>query len=263
MNNYTQTIPPYVGITDFENGSQARNMVELVPYNHRRSIMVGIMMSYKTLRGIPTSKGWEKIWPKPGEIDDIFIDHPRALNTLHYADYDGKTSYDDLFAAVAFCGRNIKAIQLDMIWPSPSLVLELVGSPVSLPVILQIGQNAFDRIANDPRQMIRRLAEYSMNGCSALSGVLLDRSMGKGKGMDAKSLRPFIEILFKERPDLRIAVAGGLGPTTLDLVRPLMDEFPDLSIDAQGQLRDDGDSTKPINWLRAHDYIRKSLEMFP
>ena len=36
-----------------------------------------------------------------------------------------------------------------------------------------------------------------------------------------------------------------------------------IDLNAEGQLRDDGDSTKPINWLRAHDYVRKSLEMFP
>jgi len=56
-----------------------------------------------------------------------------------------------------------------------------------------------------------------------------------------------------------LGVAGGLSPTTLDLVRPLTNEFPDLSIDAEGRLRTPEDH---LDLAVSSEYLRKAFEMF-
>jgi hypothetical protein len=109
----------------------------------------------------------------------------------------------------------------------------------------------------NPEKMLTRIGEYE-----SIDSILLDKSMGRGLGMDSNALRPFVEIITQKRPNLGIAVAGGLGPDTLHFVEPLIREFPDLSIDAQGKLRSSGNSLDPIDWSLAEKYIEKAVKLF-
>jgi hypothetical protein len=98
------------------------------------------------------------------------------------------------------------------------------------------------------------------------SAVLLDRSMGKGKGMDAEVLLKFAHAWQKTYPGSQtmgpeLIVAGGLGPSTMNLLEPIVRVFPDVSIDAQGRLRPSGDALDPIDWDMAEDYLRAALEL--
>jgi hypothetical protein len=60
-----------------------------------------------------------------------------------------------------------------------------------------------------------------------------------------------------------IAIAvGGLGPDTMDVVLPLVAEFPDISIDAQGKLRKSGNALDPIHWDLAAGYLCEAGKIF-
>jgi hypothetical protein len=144
-----------------------------------------------------------------------------------------------------------------MIWPNPKLVKYIVDT-YRIPVILQVNKVAMDRCHSDPGLVSDMLLHMYGTG---VSGVLFDKSMGKGEGMDAKFLRRFVEYFSINRPDLHVAVAGGLGPVSLNLVEPLIHSYPVLSFDAQGQLRDSGDSKEPIDWIRADNYVKKAVEL--
>jgi hypothetical protein len=50
-----------------------------------------------------------------------------------------------------------------------------------------------------------------------------------------------------------------LSGATLDLVRPLLKDFPDLSFDAEGKLRDSTDRLIPE---LAAEYVRKAFALF-
>ena len=249
-------IPQYIGITDFDTAKQSEKMVSLVPIDSQQSLMVGVMTSYKVLNGEKSS--WSKVWLKPDDLYKPFIDHPKAFNTLHWADYEGNTSIGDLITAAELSGENLRAIQLDMIWPDPNLVYSFVKHR-RIPVILQVGRKAMEKAGGTARKVSERLDQYG----EALGGVLLDMSGGEGIPLDAKFLSPFVRTISKQNQNLRIAVAGGLGPKTLNLVTPLLDEYPRLSIDAQGQLRKSGDSRKPIDWDLASLYLSRALNLFP
>ncbi len=126
-----------------------------------------------------------------------------------------------------------------------------------LEIILQIGKDAIEQSGNDPREIVARLRDYR----GVVHYVLLDKSMGRGQGMDAGGLIPFVQAIKNAFPDLGIVVAGGLGPESIALVEPLAKMFPDISIDAQGKLRPSGSALDPIDWDMAATYLTKALDL--
>lgn len=247
-------IPPYIGITDFTDRARVFEMLDLFPENHPRKLMMGVMSSWKWFNGM-TDK-WCRVWLQRHHISYMFIDHPKVFNTLHWADYENMTSNNEIVRACRDCRRYLHALQLDMVWPRHDL-LWAVKEILRVPIILQVGKQALEAVANNEAQLIAKLKLYQTH----IDGILLDCSMGRGVPMNPQLLRSFIIPVKAAFPKLHIAVAGGLGPDTLHLVEPIIREFPDVSFDAQGQLRDSGDSTEPINWVRAKNYVTKALEL--
>ena len=252
---------PYIGITDFTDVGQVQKMSKVfaahLPPGSRRMLHVGIMMSYKTLHNIPSR--WQNAFPPKEKIKDIFSSD-EVYNCLHYADYDNNPDLWKILAkAISYGGVGIHALQLDMIWPDPGQIAHGVHtSRKQIEVILQIGKNALERVNNDPQAVIEKLSDYE----GIIHRVLLDKSMGRGLGMDANGLIPFARAIRKNFPKLGIGAAGGLGPETIQLVEPLVKLFPDLSIDAQGRLRPSGNALDPIDWNMAGKYLIKALQLF-
>ncbi|MES2985964.1 MAG: hypothetical protein V4686_02450 [Patescibacteria group bacterium] len=250
---------PYIGITDFMNYEQVERMLAVFEANKKpgqnRRLHVGVMMSYKTLNKTETK--WSKAFPANDDIRHIF-QSSETMNCLHYADYEGVDVWRNLAKAIEFGGYLIDALQLDMVWPDPVAISTAVHTSRKFPeVILQIGKNAMEEAGNDPAQVVERLQDY--NGI--IHHVLLDKSMGRGLGMDAVGLLPYARAIRDAYPDLGLAVAGGLGPNTMGLVKPLLEEFPHISIDAQGQLRPSGNALDPIDWDMAEKYIVNALAL--
>lgn len=252
---------PIISITDFTHLDQVQRMLGVFraykPRGSDRRLGVGVMMSHKTLNGIPTK--WADAFPPKENIATIFSGKAEELyHCLHYADYDGQTSAEDLARAIGYGGPRIHAIQLDMPWPDPRMIAEGIrASGASVEVILQVGKAAMDQVGNTPTGVVRRLAEYD----GLIRRVLLDKSGGKGLGMDAEGTLPFLLAIAGRFPALGLVAAGGLGPKTMHLVTSLVRMFPDLSIDAQGRLRPSGSALDPIDWAMAEEYLRQAFPM--
>lgn len=250
----------YIGITDFTEFRQVEHMLRVLN-DHRlpsqqRRLHVGVMMSYKTLCGLETK--WSKAFPQKELIADIFA-CTNTFNCLHYADYDAIDVGKNLSKAIGYGGKEIHATQLDMVWPDPKEIsFALSGVSKSLEVILQVNSKSLELADNNPVIVAQRISEYR-----SITHVLLDKSMGRGLGMDAKGLLPFARAIKCLLPSMNIVVAGGLGPQTLHLVEPLLLEFPDISIDAQGKLRPSGSALDPIDWAMAEEYLIKALKLLP
>lgn len=251
----------YIGICDFPTGEQTlktAGFFQKLCADHRLNskLMAGVMMSFKTLTGQPSK--WATAWPKNEEVAEIFVDHPAVLNTLHYADYDSNTSVWHLLEAAKFGGPRLHAIQLDMIWPPDVIIKGLKRKFPDLQIVLQINTRALEAVDNNPDTLVEWLKKYG----TLLDYILLDKSHGKGVGMDAQGLLPFVRAVVDRQPNLQVAVAGGLGPSTIDLVLPIVYEFPHVSIDAQGKLRPSGNALDPIDWGMAHEYLREAVTIF-
>lgn len=251
---------PYIGITDFTNSEQVQDMLRVFE-KHRRSgslrkLHVGVMMSYKTLHDIPSR--WQNAFPPKWMIGDIFYSD-RTYNCLHYADYENNLGLAEcLTAAIRYGAGGIHALQLDMVWPDPDQIAHGVhNSREKLEVILQVGRKALDAVQNEPKPLVEKLSEYD----GVIRRVLLDKSGGEGRGMDAVGLLPFARAIRENFSELGLVVAGGLGPETMHLVEPIVKEFPDVSIDAQGRLRPSGSALDPIDWDLAEVYLARSLQL--
>lgn len=251
---------PYIGITDFMTADQVKKMLGAFNSHKRagsqRQLHVGVMMSHKTLHNKETR--FVSAFPRKEDICKIFFTN-QTMNCLHYVDYVGEPSFvEDLSSAISYGGSNLHAVQLDMVWPDPRMLLKVLFSIKRPEIILQIGQKAFEQVHDDPVQVVAQLTKYE----GLVQRVLLDRSMGMGKILSPGNLIPFIIAIKKALPQIGIAVAGGLGPSMLDVIIPLVERYPDISIDAQGRLRPSGSNLEPVNWDMARSYLWKALDIF-
>lgn len=251
---------PFISITDFFLRSQVRMMLEIFNLNKHplseRDLAVGVMMSRKTLLGLPTK--WTAAFPKKERISNIFF-YKEAYNCLHYADYTKDPDLTpNLTRALSFCGTHLNALQLDMVLPNPNLVKNAVAnSKLDLEVILQVNTPTFDFVNNQPALLVSKLKEYD----GVISRVLLDKSMGEGKVLDPIFLKPFVEEIAVKLPHLGIVIAGGLGPNSMHVIENLVHAYPAISWDAQGQLRPSKKATDPLNWYMCAEYIKRSLKL--
>lgn len=233
-------LAPYIGITTFTEVGQVKKALAVFKKNFRpkskRVLHVGAMMSYKTLHGLPSR--WEDVFPKKEMIASLFMRDACLYNCLHYADYENASPelWRTLDRAISYGGIYIDAIQLDMVWPEPAEIANGVHvSRKPLEVILQVGKNAMIKADNNPDEVLRRLEDYE----GVIHRVLLDLSMGKGEIMNPEFLLPFARAITKRFPQWGLVVAGGLGPDTMHIAHPILTEFPNASIDAQGKVPDD------------------------
>jgi hypothetical protein len=169
----------------------------------------------------------------------IFQQHPYALNLIHFNIKNREFLFDQMMRARVLVGEYCHGFQLNMAWPGTDILMQVLGHmPKSTIIVLQVGARAFEMIDHSPKKLADKIeSEYG----GLIHYVLLDASGGLGKPLDAEFLRPYLRALAARRLPIGLAVAGGLSADTLDLVLPLIDEFPTLSIDAEGKLRDEND----------------------
>ncbi len=264
----------YSGICDVISPEQARAMADELRQNRKdpnRKVMIGVMAGHFSLRPDENDPGGQRtVFPTREEIALGFTDDPDVLNTVHFADLyrpkEAQNLLDDLELVVQYGGEHLHAIQLDVTWPDPAEMDKFRERHPELKIILQLGKFAFDEADNDPDEIVKQLEKYG----DSIDYALLDLSMGKGKAMESVGLLPILRKIRQELPGLGLAVAGGLGPESLDVLEPIAREFPDISIDAQGRLKPADSpvdalghmvSTIPADLERSAEYIRRTSAM--
>ncbi|MDO8493490.1 MAG: hypothetical protein Q7S19_03040 [bacterium] len=126
----------------------------------------------------------------------------------------------------------------------------------NMQIILQLGELAMEETGNDPEGLAVLVESYG----DAIDYVLWDGSEDHQAVFDAEFARPYLRAIREHCPDLGIAVSGNLGPNSMRLVDPLRAEFPDLSVDAESELRDENDSLLMAKALSYLDECAKRWE---
>lgn len=244
-------IGPYIGITGFMKEAEVRAMLDLMPRGSQRKLMVGVLVNWKTLNCLPCDRSYR--YPEIKEIPGIFIDHPAALNLVHYSTRGLITLHWQLEEITRSCGPNLHGIQLNIAWPDPMILKTHKELHPDKVIVLQVGELAFTMIGHSPERLAAKVAaEYK----GLIDYVLLDPSGGYGRDFDPAEIAEYLDALKKARLGIGLGVAGGLSATTLHNIKPLIAEFSSLSIDAEGRLRDSDDH---LDLREAHIYLDKAL----
>lgn len=239
---------PYIGVTGFMSREEVKTALAAAPHGCHRRLMVGVLASEKTLR-YETNK-YPRRYPSCLDIHKIFVDDSRALNLVHYATRSiGPTDelYRQMYRAMEFGGPDCHGIQLNVSTPPrEDDILRFRGSYPDAVVVCQWrwGWGWGEQLP-------------WMSTPENFSGVLIDASGGRGVLFDEQQVR---SDLARVTPcwDVGIGIAGGLCAESLELVRPLLAEWPELSIDAEGKLRTPADDLN-IEAMKA--YLRAAFEM--
>ena len=244
---------PYIGITGFMTRAEVRTILNYMPENPSRLLMVGVLANSKTMEGIPNKR--PNRYPKPENLGDIFEPDKRVLNLIHFNTKEPKTLYDQIAKVRKLAGPNCHGFQLNTAWPNLEVLTRVAIQGRRTVVVLQVGGRAFEMINHDPRLLANKVAEYE----HVIDYVLLDPSGGYGVPFDTEKTRTYLDALSAKNLNLGLGVAGGLSPQTLNLLEPLVGDFPNLCIDAEGKLRDHNDN---LDLRVAGEYIKQSLETF-
>ena len=243
---------PYIGITGFMNADEVRSALKVLPYPSPRCLMVGVLASSKTLAGL-TNK-YPRRFPQVQSIAGIFVRHPNVLNLIHYSTDDRLSVCNQLRGLTELGGPCLHGFQLNMAWPDIDEITTYRKYHEEHCLMLQIGCRALAMVEDNPSKLSDRVRVYA----GMINGILLDASGGKGTPLDRDKTCSFLRAIRERNSSIGLGVAGGLSPATLDLVEPLFAEFPDLNIDAEGQLRTPKDN---LNLKVAQTYLSSVLRM--
>ena len=246
---------PYIGITGFMASGEVAEVLGSMPKDCERLLMVGVLASQKTLRG--EQNKWPNRYPAMDQIAGIFQPHPLALNLLHYHTRDKETLYEDLMRLTDIAGEHLHGFQLNIMWPSTILLHKYKLAHPEMKLVLQLNSEILDEALITHPEVVAEKILYWYS--KLVDYVLLDPSGGTGTPLDSMLTFIYAEAVAADNPDLGLVVAGGLGHESLNLVSWIASKFPNVSIDAEGRLRDKDDM---LDLALAKNYLAKALELF-
>ncbi len=232
--------PPYIGITGFTTPEEVDAVLASLPANPAGLLMCGVLLSNALLSG-ETSDAPNRC-PPPNAIANVFSDDPRCLNLVHYRPRAGSNLADALSRAHQVGGPNCHGLQINATrgvpWPNPSALIRYRERNQPRRIVLQAGREAMASVDGDPARLAERCAEY----VGIVTDVLVDASEGLGLPLDAARSANYLAALADAAPGLGLVVAGGLHANNInDLLSPLLPRWANVSIDAEGRLRDSDD----------------------
>lgn len=268
---------PYIGVTGFMTQEEVLAVVSGIPGHlvhlrvraeepemTPRKIMIGVLMTQATLKGLPNGKS--RRYPKKETVAHIFSDDPRVMNVIHYHTHDMRTLSEQLRGMLSLSSA-IDGFQLNMRWPALESLRTVKDEFPSLRIILRIDEKAMHGVRWNADTLSTKIAGYA----GIAEHVLFDMSGGKGALL---SLEPeFITLVKKvarklEKEGILVGVAGGLDDISVRSLNPLVYEMRDrssgwnyarlLSTDAEGRLRDENDA---LDIKKAIRYIMECNEM--
>lgn len=245
----------YIGITGITSKDDAEKLLETMPYSAHRLIMIGVLASFKTIQSLPNK--WPNRYPRMSEIARIFPHHRLALNLIHYK-AEPEHLYEQLVRITHIGGPNMHGLQLNTAWPSPR---ELHRYRTNFPfkqIVLQVGSHALEIVGHSPQRLALKIGEYA----GLIDYALVDPSNGSGKTLGPIlgpiQAREYLLAIKNRGLRIGLGIAGGLGPETIFLIKPLVDAMPNICIDAERLLRDQNDN---LDLNLATNFIKESLQL--
>lgn len=246
---------PYVGVTGFRNREEVKKVLDAVAPLSGRQVMIGALANSKTISG-ELDNGNNR-YPTSGQLGDIFEDVPGSLNIVHFSTKNPEMLFEGMIKAFNLAGPFCDGLQLNVAWPDPKALGHFKIKAPQATVILQVGARALEMVEHSPQKLADKInKEFKY----FIDYGLLDLSGGTGKPFDPEEVRGYLRALEDKQMSVGLGVAGGLSPETLpDLVGPLVEEFPYLSVDVETGVRNNDDL---FDTRLAISFIRKAECLF-
>lgn len=262
---------PYVGVSGVVSPEQQRKIQEAAEplYLVGRQLALGVKAVRKT-QWLDTENTYGPSWYPVGDtivntlgtewsqelrVAQIYLDHVAAIRAKEQ-DYE-RAFVDKLMGRA---GRMLNALQFDMLpWDTRAytdLFLHIKQTYPDTAIILQAHKQQMQQ--HGPQELARRLKWYP----GQVDYVLFDASHGTGQRMDTGALLPFVTEAYR-CTSLGIGVAGGLNAevVTEDMPR-LLEIYPDLSFDAEGQLhKNQNPEDRALNMDSTVSYLAAAAEV--
>ena len=242
---------PYIGVTGFTALTEVAYVLDGIPSQAKRELMVGVLVSSKTLQGIPARH--PKRYPPLEVVWRIFPTDPHCLNLIHFSTKDPTTLEDQVDRVLKAVGPGCHGFQFNMCWPRPDTLQRI--RPRMGRLVLQVGGHALEWVRHAPHQLVAKLSEYQ----GIATDILLDPSGGTGRPFDQEEILEYLRAITHADLGFGIGVAGGLSSESLGSIATISKEFPTLSINAEGRLRSPDDDLDP---LRARAYVQGAYRIF-
>lgn len=165
------------------------------------------------------------------------------LNLVHYCS-DTPPTADDLLNLNQVAGPLCHGFQFNGAWPAPDDLKVLLDSRADTRVVLQCRQLA-DTTA---LRLYRGLA----------TDCLIDFSGGRGLSVDRIELARMLPVVREEAGDMLVGIAGGLDECELDGIADVLSE---VSVDAEGRLRDGSDGGGNMDLGKVDMYLMKAASI--
>ena len=220
---------PYIGITGFMSRGEVELALTALPHDSDLLVMVGVLASSKTLRGIPNK--WPRRYPGMGEIGGIFPGGRNTLNLIHFNTKDRDSLFTDMYNVQDRAGPYCHGLQLNVPWPEVD-ILARYRDHAALSrntIVLQCGEKALDEVDRSPAKLVERVQKYE----GLIDYVLIDPSGGLGKDFDEMFAHNCLLALSRDGPDsIGMGIAGGLHAGNIVRLHGLLEAF-EFSIDAE------------------------------
>ena len=267
---------PYVGVSGVVSPLQQRNLEsiseEFALIERGRVLALGVKAVHKTQYLDVENKYGNEWYPvgqeafasalRKADPADTSLNVAQAyldVDHVHDADYR-----NDFVARIAERGEPwLQAVQFDMLpWHKDTATLsflEDLKNTHSLQILLQCHKAAMEDLG--PTGVTRRLGSYA----HVLDYVLFDSSHGTGLRLDTARLDPFIAEAYTafDPSQTGVALAGGLnGQIVREDLPPMLEKYPNLSWDAEGQLHPvNADNKRPLDMQVTREYLKASSEI--
>lgn len=266
----------YIGISGVVSPVQqchAEHLAETLEFSQlNRRLLLGVKAVHKTqYLDIENKYGHE--WYPVGSQPFVHALWPRSTDSRSLAVAQaffepaevGDAGYRQAFAERIFSrgAAWIDGIQFDMLpWHTSDDMLrflEELKEKYATKILLQAHAPAMTELG--PAGVPRRLGRYA----AAVDYVLFDSSHGTGKRLNVDALADFLDAAYSSSnlDHAGFAIAGGLnGDIVREELPALLERYPDVSWDAEGQLHPvNAKGTRPLDFTLTQQYLEASAEV--
>lgn len=251
----------YIGVSCFMRQTQVQAVLDMLPSELQRRLMVGTVVSDKTLEGKENSLPHK--FPQVHTLRDIYgTQDPRALNLVHYArkvQPVDEALWHDMERIIQCSGPNLHGMQFNFAWPSIGQLERFKCKyPGKSYFVLQISPSLLGGDNWDPKETVRRLGDYD----GIADAILFDRSRGMGDRATTDDVRRFFDLVCADErcDEIALGFAGGLSAETLPAFAEIIQDY-EANFDAENALRSDTSAGEALDMEKVRSYLTAAIEI--